>query len=55
MVYLAKKLDMFRSQTANFLCCYLICADSTAGLRFYRVWKVKTMTKKTSNKAEDAK
>ena len=27
MVCLAKKLDMFRrSETAGFLCCYLICA-----------------------------
>ena len=33
MVYLAKKLDMFRSEAASFLCCYLICADSTVLLQ----------------------
>lgn len=41
-----KSFDMFRrSEAAGFLCCYLICADSTAS-HFCRDWRVMTMTKR---------
>jgi len=53
MVYLAKKLDMFRSETASFLCCYLICADSTVLLQGLE--SDDDDKKPATGKAEDAK
>jgi len=53
MVYLAKKLDMFRSEAASFLCCYLICADSTVLLQGLESDDVDK--KPATGKAEDEK
>ena len=53
MVSLAKKLDMFRSEAASFLCCYLICADSTVLLQGLE--SDDDDKKPATGKAEDAK